>query len=73
MSDVMQALPKDSPIMKAWDEYVASPEFANSKRWAEAITVVAKDDQQVVAHPHLEGSLWAAFTAGIRAGQTIAA
>jgi hypothetical protein len=48
-------VPKDHPLMKAWENFKDSDDFANSKRWA--------------AHPeHLDGSLWALFDAGWHAG-----
>lgn len=43
--------PKDSPLMKAWEAYKQTPEYANTKQWA------SKEE-------HTEGSLWAAFSAG---------
>lgn len=54
MSDVMQALPKDSPIMKAWEAYKATTYFANSKRWAGTCTISSlggRDDVQVIQQP----------------------
>jgi hypothetical protein len=52
-------VPKGHPLMKAWEKFKASDEFANSKRWA--------------AHPeHLDGSLWALFDAGWNAGLSAA-
>lgn len=47
----MAALPKDSPIMRAWDVYKATPDYANSLKWA------AHDEHRV-------GSMWAAFLQG---------
>lgn len=47
----MTACPSDSPLMKAWEGYKASPEYANSFRWAEH-------------EQHRDGSMWAAFLAG---------
>jgi hypothetical protein len=47
----MVALPKDSPIMRAWDAYKATPDYANSLKWA------AHDEHRV-------GSMWAAFLQG---------
>lgn len=41
----------ESPLMQAWKRYTATPEFANTLRWA--------TDPE-----HAEGSLWAAFSAG---------
>ena len=54
-----QPLPKDAPVMIAWEKYQGSPEFENTKRWA--------------SHKeHVDGSLWAAFEAGFNSAQTIA-
>lgn len=50
----MMALPKDDPIMLAWEVYKITPEYANSRNWA-------KHDE------HLDGSLWAAFLSGYQA------
>lgn len=49
--NAMVALPKDSPIMRAWDAYKATPDYANSLKWA------AHDEHRV-------GSMWAAFLQG---------
>lgn len=44
-------LPKDAPIMQAWEAYQKTAEYQNTFRWA--------------VHPeHREGSLWGAFLAG---------
>lgn len=46
--------------MKAWDEFKASSQYANAKKWA--------------SHPeHLEGALWGMFTAGYKAATERAA
>lgn len=42
---------KDDPLMKAWEAYKATDDFANTRHWA-------------LKEPHTEGSLWAAFMAG---------
>ena len=44
-----------SPLWRAWKAYVATEEFRNTKTWA-AIAA------------HTEGSLWAAFVEGFKAG-----
>lgn len=44
-------LPKDSPIVRAWEEYRQTSDYANTRRW--------------VLHPeHRDGSLWAVFMRG---------
>lgn len=49
--NVMAQIPKDHPLMKAWESHKQTDEYENSKDWA--------------AHEkHLEGSLWALFSAG---------
>jgi hypothetical protein len=68
----MQPLPKDHPIMKAWDAYVATPDFANSKRWAVTLRISPSGDRQFIEHPHVDGSMWAAFLAGFRFGEASA-
>jgi hypothetical protein len=50
----MQALPKDSPIMVAWEKYKSSDEYANSRKWA-------------ASEKYVDGSMWAAFLAGYQA------
>lgn len=68
MSDAMQALPKDHPMMIAWEHYKATEDYANTKKWACAARVEDHDDLSlVITYPHTEGSLWGAFTAGYRA------
>lgn len=42
------------PVRKAWETYKASPEYANSFRWADV-------------PEHRTGSMWAAFLAGYQA------
>ena len=59
MSDAMQPVPKDSPLMKAWEEYKASADYANSCKWARH----ASDE-------FVDGSLWAAFAEGFRISQS---
>lgn len=49
---VMMALPADDPRMKAWEAYKATPEYANTRKWA-------------LHEAHVEGSLWAAFLEGL--------
>lgn len=47
----MSKVPDDHPLMIAWNEYKAGPDFENTKQWA-------------TAPKYTEGSLWAAFMAG---------
>ena len=54
MSNVQTPVPENAPLMVAWTEYKQSAEFENTKKWA--------------GHPkHVDGSLWAAFSAGFAA------
>ncbi len=47
-------IPKDHPLMRAWERWKTFPEFANTFKWA--------------AHEeHREGSLWEAFQRGYHA------
>lgn len=46
----MVALGGDDPRMVAWEAYKATPEYANTRKWART--------------EHAEGSLWAAFLEG---------
>lgn len=47
-------VPQDHPLMRAWNAYKATPEYANSKIWAQHAE-------------HVDGSLWALFMAGWQA------
>lgn len=51
MSDTSSPLPKDHPLVVAWEEYRATDEYANTRKWA-------------LHEQHVDGSLWAAFMAG---------
>ncbi len=44
-------LPKDDPMLVAWEAYKATPEFVNTRHWA-------------AVDAHRDGSLWAAFVQG---------
>ncbi|HEU4344033.1 MAG TPA: DUF2829 domain-containing protein [Candidatus Binatia bacterium] len=44
-------IPKDHPLMVAWEAYKATPDYANTRKWA------SHDE-------HVDGSLWAAFSQG---------
>jgi hypothetical protein len=46
-----ELLPKDHPMLKAFEAYKASPEYANTFKHAEQ-------------PEHRDGSLWAAFVQG---------
>ena len=49
----MTIVPKNHPVMKAWEAFKETEDYANMKRWA--------------AHPeHLDGSLWGAYERGFR-------
>jgi hypothetical protein len=54
------ALPKNDPMMIAWESYVSLAEYKNTRSWA-------KHDE------HVDGSLWAAFVAGWKASEAEAA
>lgn len=49
------AVPKDHPLMVAWEAYKLTEDYANTKKWA-------------VFYEHVEGSLWAAFERGWKNG-----
>lgn len=51
----MTPCPKDSPLMREWENYNQSDEYANSFKWA-------------AYEEHRKGSMWAAFMAGFLAG-----
>lgn len=55
---IMAQVPSDSELMKAWELHKSTPEYLNSKSWA--------------SNPaHVEGSLWALFSAGWRAAHSL--
>jgi hypothetical protein len=72
MNEVMQKLDDNDPLMIAWKAYQASAEYANTSRWAKHIQIDAVDADGLlnIKHPHVEGSLWAAFMTGYRAAQS---
>jgi hypothetical protein len=47
----MIPIASDAPVMKAWEVYKATDDYANTKRWA-------------LESEHTDGSLWAAFLQG---------
>lgn len=75
------ALSEDDPRMIAWKAYKATPEFANTEQWARHISVIemrgaggpigVPAPMQAISHPHVMGSLWAAFQAGYRASTEV--
>jgi hypothetical protein len=78
----MRACDPDSAVMKAWEAYQKSEDFANTLRW---VTVEQRMDRSGPVPPganrvgaeHLDraavGSLWAAFMAGFLAASERAA
>ena len=59
MSDGMQKVPEDHPLMLAWKAYQKTNDYRNTHEWA-------KIEQ------HTDGSLWAAFEQGWRAASLVA-
>ena len=60
MSDAMQQVPDDHPLMVAYREYCDTEDYRNTHNWAR--------------YPeHIDGSLWAAFMAGFNAATKRAA
>jgi len=68
----MQKLPDDDPIIVAWKAYCQTDEAKNSRRWAQRLNFEqdTSGDTAQLTHPHLDGSLWAVFLAGYRAGKS---
>jgi len=73
-------VPDNHPLMVAWKKYQQTDEFANSKKWALQIApmVQAMDPDgeakrlydimpREQRERHVQGSLWAAFMAGLEA------
>lgn len=70
---VMMSLPDDHPMMIAWEKYRATPEAANSDKWARTLDVSEPmQGQIIVGHPHVDGALWASFVAGYEAASKAA-
>lgn len=51
---VMTPVDKNAPLMIAFQKYKTSGEYANTRKWA-------------LLEGHVDGSLWAAFSAGFSA------
>jgi hypothetical protein len=54
-------------MMIAWKAWQASEDYDNAKRWAQELSIKSNGPKLAAwtaEHPHLEGSLWAAFVAG---------
>lgn len=49
-------LAQDDPRWIAWQEYKATPDYENARKWA-------------LHEAHVDGSLWDAFIAGFHAAQ----
>lgn len=63
---IVTALPKDHPMMKAWDEFCATDEFKNALRWA--VETQYDDGRPIDAiqrEQHAKGAMWQAFTRGM--------
>ena len=52
MSEAMQALPHDDPMLLAWENWQTTPEFSNAKDWI------------VRGRNHIDGAIWRAFMEG---------
>lgn len=76
--NAMSPLPKDHPMMVAWEAHKATEDYANSLHWAlrvmpmlqagapEAVTKADVCGLMPLEQRtrHVEGSMWAAFLAG---------
>ncbi len=49
--NAMRAVPKDAPVMTAWNNYKSCDDYQNTRKWA-------------LHEEHVDGSLWASFYAG---------
>ena len=77
MSHALAPCPADSDLMKAWNAYKATEEYANSYKWATAAVehIVLPEPTDPNANRFTEesyrrfadGAMWAAFTAGFAA------
>jgi hypothetical protein len=57
-------VPKDDPLMKAWEVYKESDAYANARRWAVHAEAFNNNGVVTLMFPHVDGSLWSLFTAG---------
>lgn len=66
-------LPDDDPLMISWKAYQQTQEYDNTLRWAKNFTItVAYDTGQLIMNANTqEGSLWAAFAEGFKAGRAL--
>lgn len=77
ISGAMAPCPPDSDLMRAWEQYKASEDYANSFKWATAAIQYADlpkpEDPTANAWTHdhyrdfVQGSMWAAFMSGFAA------
>lgn len=63
MAGPSSPLPKDAPLMIAWEAWQKTAEYANALGWAESVTVRFSVTDPPVTQSHAHGSLWAAFMA----------
>lgn len=61
---VSQPVPKDDPLMIAWEAWKASESYPNARKWATAFTTECEPNGVKITHPHLDGAFWAAFICG---------
>lgn len=66
----MSLVPDDHPMMIAWKAHQATDEYANSYKW---VTTDKNYPTAETYRQYVEGSLWAMFTAGFKAGTERAA
>jgi len=67
MDKVEAALPDTDPMLIAWKAWQKSEDYDNARRWAETFIIESNGHKlgaMSAKHPHLEGSMWAAFVAG---------
>lgn len=74
-----QALPKDDPMLVAFDLYKATAEYANSKHWALRVAPMFQAGEGRDAtcdlmpleqrSRYVDGALWAAFVEGWNAAK----
>lgn len=68
MTDAMRPIQKDEPLMKAYEEWKASPHYTSTLTWAKHFAIQPNQDGSLtVSHQHTEGSLWGAFMMGWKA------
>lgn len=74
MSENMEKVPSDDPMMIAWNKVKTGFEYGNSLKWATYMSFQQHDESKphgpvTLHHPHVEGALWNMFRMGYMAAK----